>query len=302
LKWVIGAYYFNARAGWDNFLLQAVRAGRDITVHNFQTTRSEAGFGQLTYEVLAQTNLTVGARYTNEDKGAVDGSTTLGVLGGGPTLATIPAADAELHAAKATYRASIDHRFNDELLALRVIQHRLQERWLQHGIPKEVRPICPKSWKPTKSASRLDLLGQAPQDQLAASFYYDYTNISVQQLRSGAIATINGPVPSFYGVDAESARRFTATCVSRPGWVGPIRIFTSFPNCRSFPASGGLPFAPGSCAGHQIPLASDLSEIFAADYVITLPAGSLDLNANVYYNSGFFFTADNNFSPGRSTH
>jgi len=48
----------------------------------------------------------------------------------------------------------------------------------------------------------------------------------------------------------------------------------------------------------KIPLASDFVGNFAADYVITLPAGSLDLNANVYYNSGFFFTADNNFRQG----
>jgi len=37
------------------------------------------------------------------------------------------------------------------------------------------------------------------------------------------------------------------------------------------------------------------SEISPPTTVITLPAGSVDLNANVYYNSGFFFTADNNF-------
>ena len=296
LKWVIGAYYFNARAGWDNFLLQAVRAGSDITVHNFQTTRSEAGFGQLTYEVLSQTNLTAGARYTNEDKGAVDGSTTIGVLGGGPTLATIPAADAELHAAKATYRASIDHRFNDELLAYVSYNTGFKSGGFSTGSPGSA-PYLPEKLEAYEVGIKTDLLDRRLRIN-AASFYYDYTNIQVQQLRSGAIATINGAGAKLYGVDADISAAVTSDLrvTAGMGWTHPN--FTSFPNCPVVPASGGLPFAPGSCAGHQIPIASDFVGNFAADYLITLPAGSLDLNANVYYNSGFFFTADNNFRQG----
>jgi len=145
-----------------------------------------AGFGQLTYEVLRKTNLTVGARYTNEDKGAVDGSTTLGVLGGGPTLATIPAADAELTRSQGNlpgeYRPSIQRR----TAGLRVIQHRLQERWLQHGIPGSA-PYLPEKAGSLRSRHSRLICWKGAQGSMPHSFYYDHTKLQVQQFGRGRL-------------------------------------------------------------------------------------------------------------------
>jgi len=298
LKWVLGAFYFDARAGWNNFLLQAYDLGLNITVRNFQTTQSTAGFGQVTYEVLPDTNLTVGARYTSETKAAVDGSTTLGVVGpgGGPSIATTTAADAELHAAKGTYRVSLDHRFTDQFMAYVSYNTGFKSGGFNTGAPGSA-PYLPEKLDAAELGMKSDFYDRRVRLDLAA-FHYSYSNIQVQQLTRGAITTINGASASLYGVDGDIsvAVANNVRISSGLGWNHPN--FTSFPNCPIVPPQGGVPSHAGSCAGHQIPLASDFVGNVAIDYTVPLASGSLDLNANVYYNGGFYFTPDNNTRQG----
>lgn len=297
-KWVVGAFYFDARAGWNNFLLQSFPAGLNITVRNFQTTSSTAGFGQAAYEFLPDTNLTVGARYTSETKAAVDGSTTLGVVGpgDGPQIATRPAADAELHATKSTYRVSLDHRFNDQLMAYVSYNTGFKSGGFNTGGPGTA-PYLPETLDAAEVGIKTDFLDKRIRIDVSA-FHYKYNNIQVQQLAGGAIATINGAGAKLYGIDSDIIVAVTNNfrITSGLGWNHPD--FTSFPNCPFVPPQGGVPSIPADCAGHRIPLASDFTGNIAGDLTVPLPMGSLDLNANLYYNSGFFFTPDNNTEQG----
>jgi iron complex outermembrane receptor protein len=295
---VVGAFYFDAKAGWNNFLLQAYKLGLNITVHNFQTTESTAGFGQATYEYLPDTNLTVGARYTSETKDAVDGSTTLGVAGpgGGPEIASVHSPDAELHSTKATYRVSLDHRFTDQFMAYVSYNTGFKSGGFNTGAPG-TKPYMPETLDAAELGIKSDFFDKRVRIDFSA-YHYRYSNIQVQQLTRGAIATINGAGAKLYGVDGDITIAVTnnVRITSGLGWNHPD--FTSFPNCPFVPPQGGVPFHPGNCAGNRIPLASDFVGNIGIDYTVPLHAGSLDLNANAYYNSGFYFTPDNNTGQG----
>lgn len=80
-----------------------------------QTTSSFAGFGQATWEFLPDTRLTLGARYTTEDRTLV-GTETLTILLPIPQRPPVTI-NSKISAKKPTFRAAIDHRFGPTLLA-----------------------------------------------------------------------------------------------------------------------------------------------------------------------------------------
>ena len=51
---------------------------------------------------------------------------------------------------------------------------------------------------------------------------------------------------------------------------------------------GGVPLFGGNCDGYALPTAPKTTLNAILDYTTALAGGSIDLNANVYYNSGYF--------------
>ena len=69
--------------------------------------------------------------------------------------------------------------------------------------------------------------------------------------------------------------------------------FDNFQGCQLSAPQGGVNVTIGSCSGNQLPLASKILANLQGDYTLDLGGGSLDLNANVYYNNGFYTESDN---------
>src|SRR6267142_4603174 len=121
LTWVLGLYYYYADNGYDpqvvNFSGPAVNALKPITlVHNttFQETNSVAAYGQGTLDLGSRTKLTVGARYTNEQR-SLDGVQVAYLNGVVPvTLANV---DTSVTTHTPTWRIALDHDFTDTIHA-----------------------------------------------------------------------------------------------------------------------------------------------------------------------------------------
>jgi len=191
---------------------------------------------------------------------------------------------------------SLDHRFTDQFMAYVSYNTGFKSGGFNTGAPGSA-PYLPEKLDAAEVGMKSNFYDKRVRIDLAA-FHYSYSDIQVQQLTRGAITTINGASARLYGVDGDIsvAVANNVRISSGLGWNHPR--FTSFPNCPIVPPQGGVRSSPGNCAGNQIPLASDFVGNVAIDYTVPLVAGSLDLNANVYYNSGFYFTPDDNTRQG----
>lgn len=300
LDWVVGAFYFDGRAGWNDFLLEIIPAGLDVYVENYQETKSYAGFGQATYEILPDTNLTLGIRYTDEEKRAVDGMTTLSTALGD---VVVPAADAKVNESKWTYRASLDHRFSDQVLAYASYNTGFKSGGFNTGAPGTA-PFLPEEVTAYEVGFKTDLLNRNLRFNIAA-FYYDYTDIQVQVLTAGAIANTNGATAEIYGVDADFVAVLSNNLRLSGGFAWTDPTFKSYPACLIADPAGGTPGAIDptgeGCSGNQIPLASKFSGSARLDYDTMLADGELNANVTVSYADKFYFTADNTaVNPSRT--
>ncbi len=135
IKWVAGLYYFNDKASYDPFSVHG-DALFPIQLQFFSTVtdESEAAYGQVTVPIraLGDTNVTVGLRYTMEQRGII-GETNIAQdpsLGGGLIASTDPA-----DTSKDFRQAHMEVRARPSLLrpahGLRLGQSRIPKRNVQ---------------------------------------------------------------------------------------------------------------------------------------------------------------------------
>jgi len=289
--WLVGGYYFNALSQIDPFRLTANDLGARVTIFNKQRTESLAGYAQATYEIADATHLTLGGRYTTEKRSVYGGTVSVFVIPLGITLPTTAAPDLSKRFNKFTYRISLDHRFSDSLLAYASYNRGFKSGGFNTSTPGSP-AFAPEQLDAYEVGIKSDLFDRRVRLNLAG-FYYDYQNVQIQQLNQGAITVINGAKARDYGIDADltvqvsEALRLTTGI----GWISPK--FASFPNCPISAPLGGTPSILGSCKGNQLPLASKFTGNIVADYTVPIGTGTLVLNGNVYYNSGYYPESDN---------
>ena len=290
LTWTTGLYYFNANSRYRPLTLNLTGAGAILTLYDTLTAKSGAAYGQATYEILDDTHLTVGGRYTTERRADIDASQILQI----PFLGlTIPASfpDRRVTANKFTYRVSLDHRFSDEALVYASLNTGFKSGGYNPNAHGQA-PYRPETVTAYEVGLKTDLFDRHLRFNVAG-FYYDYKSIQVQKLNNTSIVVINGASARIYGADID----FTAvlsnafTLTGGINWISPK--FKNFPICSISSPEGGHPLSTGSCDGNQIPFAAKFTASLAANYSTDLAGGRLLGTANVYYNSGYFFEPDN---------
>lgn len=299
LKWTAGVYYFNLKSVYQPIIVDFANqpgVGAKITINSAQTAESVAGYGQATYEVAAGTNITLGGRYTVEDRKESDAFQSVEIPAIGLTIPqSFPSQSVE--AKKFTYRISVDHRFSEEVMAYASFNTGFKSGGYNSNGPGAA-PYEPESLKAYEVGFKTDLLDRRLRINLAG-FYYDYTNIQVQRISQFSLIVVNGAAAKVYGLDAD----FTAVLADGFTLTGGFNLidpkFKQFPNCPTSSPAGGVPLAPGSCDNKQLPFAAKFSGNVAANYIADVQGGELTASANLYYNSGYFFESDNQLKQPR---
>lgn len=293
LKWTAGLFYFYLKSAYKPLIVDLADfpfAGIVFTANEEQTAKSYAGYGQVTYALSDDTNLTLGGRYTSEKRAAINASDVVDIPAFGLSIpATFP--DRSIKANRFTYRISLDHRFSPEMMAYASFNTGFKSGGFNTGAPGEP-GYSPEKIKAFEVGTKSDLFDRKLRLNLAA-FYYDYNDIQVQRIALANLIVFNGAKARIYGIDGDFAAVLNSNFNLTGGFTWLDTKFKSFPVCPVSAPGGGVPLGAGSCTGNEIAFAAKFTASVAANYTTALANGELLLSGNVYYNSGYFFETDN---------
>lgn len=304
--WTVGAFYYWNRTANDPITRTffppfygpagpAPTANRLSQTYGQETTKSLAPFGQLSFALAPDTNLTVGGRYTYE-KRELEGRTVLTRYSG--AVVTIPTAPSSLTIKKPTWRVALDHQFNPDVLG-----YVSYNRGIKSG-GYNILNVANPAYLP----ERLDAYEAGLKTQLfdrhlrlnMGGFYYDYSNLQVIQFINFAQTVVNGAKARIYGLDVDFDARLTSELSLSGGFEWLHARFTDYRNAvGSTPRpTGGAALIVVDASGNRIPQSQKFAASLAADYQTEMSFGKLHLNLTGNYNGNYYFEPDNFLRQG----
>jgi iron complex outermembrane receptor protein len=270
-----------------------------VGLSNDQITNSEAGYGQATYELVQDTNLTLGARYTYERK-TVDGTDTF-FVGGNPVSVTpypTPGLDiptsVDFH--NFSYRAALDHKFGSAILGYVSYSTGFKSGGFNLASASNA-PYKPEDIKAAEVGVKSELFDRRLRLNISA-YNYLYDNIQVGEEHADTEIIANGAKAKMYGADIDAELVVVRGLTANGGFSYIHDRFTQYPDASFIvpvgdcvPAPGGV--CAGSAAGKELPYTPTTSFNLGGDYKWDLPIGAITLNAN-YFRSGRFYSAPDN--------
>jgi iron complex outermembrane recepter protein len=297
LPWIAGIYYFDDLSAYVPLgLMGAVAAPLDeIQIWSAQKSKSYAAFGQVTPEIATGTHLTLGARYTKDDR-SVTGS-TIGLFGAD----NLPLARASQATSwtKPTWRVALDHRFTPDIMGY-ISDDRGFKSGVYNLLTYAAAPVKPE----ILDAYQLGVKTEWAERRVrlnAAAFYYKYKNIQVQEIVSGATTSLNAAAAEMEGIDVDFAFLPIDALTVRGGFELMNGRYTDFHNAPfNNPTRGptGVPIggntqSVGNATGFDTVRTPKGTASASADYRVPMPTGNLDFIVSYYYNSGFAWDPDN---------
>jgi iron complex outermembrane receptor protein len=297
LEWIAGLYYFNNEAQYEPITIAgfAVAPFAETTILNEQVTDSYAAYGQATANIAQDTRLTLGVRYTKDER-----SQSGSVAGDGFPLF---ASSDESSFSEWTYRVALDHRFSPGFLG-----YASYARGFQSGLYNLVSPGSPPVEPELLDAYEVGFKSDFLDNRLrlnVAAYHYQFDNLQVSLLQGTTTTLVNAAEAESQGIDIElQAVPFENLRLS--GAVSYIDgTFTDYPdamittpNPGALPCPGPAPATPncvstGDATGNSVPRAPEWSGNLAAQYTIPTSTGDFLLALNYYYNGGYYWDADN---------
>jgi iron complex outermembrane recepter protein len=311
-QWVAGAYYYTADDSEPFFQQINVNEQalpfltQDIRAESSMNTDSWAVFGQGTLEVFRSTRLTLGARYTAEDRD-IDGhffgsfNTLLfpgfpGVpVGGDLDLSTFfPPFSGSKSFEETTYRISLDHDFTPDVLGYVSYNHGFKSGGFNGINPSFLNP----AYNPeTVDSSELGLKTALLDHRMtlnAAVFYNKYDDIQIISFVN--IPTIfNAANAITKGVDVDLQANLTDELRLTAGFEYLHAEFTGDSQGTVVVAlpGGGTSSSIGPIDGNTLAYAPEFTGNIALDYTKAFDRGAIGFNVTASGSSSFFGAEDN---------
>jgi iron complex outermembrane receptor protein len=303
VNWIAGLYYLGSTAKYDPYNLMglafAPQGLAGVRQYSNQDTQSLAAYGQATFEVARDTNLTLGARYTHDERKL--NSTGYGDLLAGFAVPLFDISDKSTFN-KPTWRIALDHQFSGDVMA-----YVSYSRGFKSGVYNLTSPTDPVVKPETLDAYEIGIKSQLLDHRLqlnASTFYYDYSDIQLTTIKGASQILVNAAKAKIYGVDVDFNAALTETLSLRGGVELLHGRYDSFPNAPVVNPNHGFPFGnvsvdctanPTGCdaTDNKMINTPDFTANLAVDQRIPLSVGQLNANVSYAYNSGFYFNADN---------
>jgi iron complex outermembrane recepter protein len=293
--WTTGLYYYYAKDDSAVNSSGALLPVSDAFADGHQTTKSGALYAQGSYALTDATHLTLGGRYTKEDRDLEQGSS---VTVPGPVVIPAPNSAASQSNDPFTWHAVLDNHFSKDVMG-----YVSASRGFKSGGYNLLTPGSPAFQPETLTTYEIGVksltLDQRVRLNLAA-FYNDYSNIQVAKYGVASVELVNGAEAKTYGLDADFEFLLTQHFTISGGLEGLHATFTRFEDATISTAlpTGGYSQVQGSVDGNHLPQAPDFSGTVLGTYSIPTQAGEFRLAGSYAYNSQTFFEPDNRLSQG----
>ncbi|HEV7612470.1 MAG TPA: TonB-dependent receptor [Steroidobacteraceae bacterium] len=296
MDWQTGVFYYR---GWGvddpitAVIYPAFTGGPQINVvtRTRETTESAAAYFQGTKEIVQDTKLTVGLRYTWEQRNFRPNQ---GTYIGDILIATLPQPTYPLSQTvkKPTWRLALDHQFTTDVMGY-VSYNRGFKSGGYNTHAADNPPYAPETLDAYEIGSKTEWLEHRLRIN-AAAFYYDYKNVQVAKYTTTSLI-YNGAKARIYGIDLDTETRIGRNLQVTAGVEWLHARYTDFPLAPfSTPVLGGgalLYYA--SAAGNTLNNAPNITATVRLEYNVPIPVGSLNLTAANSYSSRFYQDPDN---------
>jgi iron complex outermembrane receptor protein len=309
LNWVAGLYYIRIEEQYDptNFIYGGTYSARvggrlSQTLFSSGSASSYAAYAQGTLPIGQATKLTLGLRYTTEQRRVrangeqrYDNAPFVRPIPGLPLLTDEPFRDSETFD-ELTWRASLDRQLSETIMGYLALSRGFQSGGWNLQTPQN----------PAFDPERLDdfeaglkFVDRSRRFSADANvFYYDYSDIQVSAITPIGAATANAASGEVYGLGLQidwRPRNITDVALGLQ-WLKTR--YKSFPNasCTNYAPDAVDPLSPIACdaTGNRFPYAPKLRFNAGAGHQLSLGrTGNLLLGANLAYNSGYFSEPDN---------
>ncbi|KRB82215.1 hypothetical protein ASE00_08955 [Sphingomonas sp. Root710] len=306
LKWVAGVYLFAAKDEYDDVSI-VLEGGASpvpgapffIRFDNQAKTRSAAVYGQASYEIADRTTLTLGGRFTYEDR-RIGGTETILIGGAVAVVHPLPLPGsgfpAKVDFKRFNYRVALDRKFTSDILGY--LSYNTGFKSGGYNLNSSANPpYKPENIKAAEAGLKMQLFDRRLRFNIAA-FDYKYSNIQVTNYAGGNSLIGNGAKAKIYGLDFD-ADWALGNGISLNGGLGYIHgRFSSYPDAPYFSGFGGCLAPPGSfcnqsAKGNKLGQTPAWSYNVGASYKTGFAAGSLNFNILYSYTSRWYASADN---------
>lgn len=307
LKWVAGVYYYHAIDRWTpqqiafgpTFISPIPDVPFTIDIRDRERTESLAGYAQASYEFLPQTNLTLGGRFTYEEKHE-SGAEYLSAAGAPISTINIPVPGTgnptKLDFKRFNYRVALDHHFGSSILAYASYSTGFKSGGFNLNVPENP-PYKPESIGAAEIGVKSELFQRRLRINTSA-YRYNYSNIQVGRYIDNNESLYNGAKARIYGFDIDSELAVFSGLSLTGGVSYTHARFRSFPLADFIIPIGGCVPAPGgvcsgSAAGKRLPFAPTLTFNVGGNYVLATQVGKFVMNANYFRTSKYYSNPDN---------
>jgi iron complex outermembrane receptor protein len=297
LPWIVGMYYLNDLSAYDPLTLEgaAIQPLTSTRIHSQQQSDSYSVFGQATVHVTPRTHLTLGARYTRDER-SIDGA-TLGMLDDDrvPLTATRQSDAWD----RPTWRVALSREVTSDLMAY-VSWDRGFKSGVYNLLSYAAAAVNPEELDAYQAGVKSDWLQRRLRLNIAG-FYYDYRNIQVESIVAGATIAMNAAEARMRGAEIDvqyllSDRLSTKAAVSLLD--GTYTDFRNAPiNVPNRDSNGNLvggnTVTSGDATDNRTVRSPRTSMMLQTRYDVPTHRGEFGLNIAYAYSSRFAWDPDN---------
>lgn len=296
--WVAGLYYYHMRSAINGPRFTGIFFPGGFNIASRDITNAYAAYAQGTAEILPNTNLTLGARYTIE-KREIEGQTSSGGF-------VIPGSQGAQSATfkKPNFRVALDHKLTPDILAYASWSRGFNAGFFNQisfgGFTDAVNPVVkPEEIDAYEVGIKSDLLDRHLRINIAG-FLYDYSNLQQQIYSSvGGIISLNAAAARIKGIDLE--------VVARPTRALTLSVSANYldTNYKSYPLAPNYDFLPNGnfvatgardARGKRLVSAPKFGLQGSATYTLETPIGTFDTTANINYQTRQYSDPQNEYA------
>ena len=296
--WILGGFYFFDESKYAPLQVTGLGIAPNVLRSSFNSSKvfSISGFGQGTYEILKDTKITLGLRYTQDIRSINNISNTTAANG---TITTVGPVRDRTRFPKMTYRASIDHQFTPTVLGYASIS-----RGFKSGVYDLVsgaaRPVNPEIVDAYEIGFKSDLFDRRVRFNMSA-YLNDINNLQTTQFVTGlGQVLLNAGRARTKGLEVELEVAASADFRLRANAAYLDAKYVSYTGAPFFapkgPPSGGnttLPASLSDATGNDIPRSPGFTFNVGGDYTIRSDAGDFVLDANLFHSSHYYWDPQN---------